>query len=102
MPCSTSEAIRFRVASASSNPRMPPTPANSTLSVSIWRTIRMLLAPSTLRIAISFWRAVARLRRRLATLAQAMSRTNPTAASKTVRAGRISATALSFRKAKLS
>ena len=46
-------------------------------------TTRHRLAPSAARTAISFCRAAARASRRLATLAHAMSNTNPTAPSNT-------------------
>ena len=66
---------------ASSTPSPPPTSASSTLSVSSWRTMRPLLAPSARRIAISRRRAVAFASRRLATLAHAIRSTNATPAS---------------------
>ena len=47
-------------------------------SVSSCRTIRERLAPTARRTAISLLRVEARARSRLATLAQAISRTNPT------------------------
>jgi hypothetical protein len=59
------------------------------LSVRSWRTSRSREAPSALRMAISFPRAAARDSSRLATLAQAISRTKPTAPSSTSRAGRM-------------
>ncbi len=78
---------------ASSRPSTPPASASSRLSVSSWRTSRSRLAPSAVRTAISFERAAARASNRLATLAQAMSSTNPTAPSSTSSAGRTSPTA---------
>jgi len=46
-------------------------------------------------MATSFWRSVARAKRRFATFAQAIRRTNPTAPSRTRRAGRILPTIIS-------
>jgi hypothetical protein len=50
-----------------------------TLSVNNWRTTRQRSAPSAARMANSRFRAVERANSRLATLAQAMISTNPTA-----------------------
>ena len=50
--------------------------ASSTLSVNNWRTRRCHPAPSAVRMATSFWRPVARVSRRLATLAHAISSTS--------------------------
>ena len=68
-------------AAARPTPSAPPTSASSTLSVSNCRTMVRPDAPSARRIASSRWRAVPRARSRLATLAQAISSTNPTAPS---------------------
>ena len=58
---------------------MPPIAESKILSVSICLTTRPRLAPIAARTAISFCRAAPRARRRLATFAQAINRTNPTA-----------------------
>src|SRR5256885_4526411 len=68
---------------ASNKPKPPPARESSTLSVSNWRATRSRPAPSATRTAISGCRAAARASRRLATFAQAMSRTNATAPSNT-------------------
>ena len=65
---------------ANITPSAPPSRASSRLSVSICRINRVRPAPSANRTAISLWRVVARASRRLAMLAQAMSRTSPTTA----------------------
>ena len=62
-------------------PRMPPARESNTLSVSNWRTMRARPAPSAERIANSRLRTVARTSSRLATLAQEISSTSPTAPS---------------------
>ena len=69
-------------------PRIDPAPARTRLSVRSCRRIRPRPAPSAVRIAISLCRPVARARRRLATFAQAIRRTNATAPRRTVSAGR--------------
>ncbi len=66
------------------------------LSVSICRRTRVRLAPIAARIAISFCRAALRARRRLATFAQAMRSTNPTAPSSARRDGFTSRTSRSW------
>ncbi len=58
---------------------MPLTIARMKLSINSWRTMRQRLAPSDTRTEISRERAAERARSRLATLAQAMSSTKPTA-----------------------
>ena len=58
---------------------MPPIMESSTLSVRSCRTMRPRAAPMAARIAISRERPIARANSRLATLAQAISRTQPTA-----------------------
>ena len=68
---------------ANSTPSPPPMRERTRLSVSSCRTSRQRLAPSAVRMAISFWRAAARASSRLATLAQVMIRTKPTAPSST-------------------
>ena len=73
---------------ASSRPTAPPARLTSTLSVMSCWSRRSRVAPSAVRTAISFERVAARARSRLATLAQAMSSTNPTAPSSTSSAGR--------------
>ena len=73
---------------AISNPTSPPSVASSTLSVSICRMSRRRLPPIAVRMAISRSRVVARASSRLATFAQPISSTNPTAPSSTSSAGR--------------
>ena len=75
---------------------IPPVIASSTLSVSNWRTRRARPAPSAVRIAISFCRAADLANSKLATFAQAISRTNATAPSNTSSAGRVPATTSSY------
>ena len=70
-------------AQPTSRPSAPPASDSRTLSVSSWRTMRPRAAPSAARIAISRWRPVARTSSRLATFAQAISSTKPTAPSST-------------------
>ncbi len=67
----------------STRPRAPPASASSTLSKSVWRTMRARPAPSASRRLTSFCRAAARATRRLATFAHAMSSTSPTMAIST-------------------
>ena len=69
--------------SAINSPTKPPMSASSTLSVSSCRAIRSRLAPTAARIAISFCRTAARAISRLATLAQAINSTKPTAPNNT-------------------
>ena len=59
------------------------------LSVNIWRISRPRLAPSASRTAISDERAAERASNRLATFAQAIKSTTPTAASNIVKACRM-------------
>ena len=73
-----SETSRGVPQRASSNPTKPPVNDNKTLSVSSCLMMRQRPAPSARRIAISFCRAEARINSRLATLAQAINRTNAT------------------------
>ena len=79
---------RSRPAAASAKPRAPPKSASSVLSVSSWRTSRPRPAPSAARIASSRLRRSMRDSIRLATLAQAISSTQPTAPSSTSSVGR--------------
>jgi hypothetical protein len=65
------------------SPQAPPMADSSTLSVSSWTMMRPRPAPMAERMAISRRRPVARTSSRLATLAQAISRTRPTAPSST-------------------
>ena len=58
--------------------------------------MRPRLAPSATRTAISFWRSTARARRRLATLAQAISSISATAPSSIRSAGRTFCTSWSW------
>ena len=67
---------------ASSRPAAPLAAASTRLSVSICLISRRRPAPSAARIASSFCREAARVSRRLATLAQAMRRTNATVAKR--------------------
>ena len=69
---------------------MPPIKAMIRLSTSNCRTMRQRLAPNAVRKAISFCRPVARANIRLATLAQAISRT-PAAIAISTHNGRVSA-----------
>ena len=77
---------------ASSNPAAPPTSPSSALSVSNWRPMRHRLAPRAHRIAISLSRAAECASNRLATFAQAIKSTQPTAHKSTNKACRIGAT----------
>ena len=67
---------------ASSIPNAPPHPAKIALSVKTCRQILQRPAPRAARTAISFCRVVARASSRLATFAQAMSRTRLMAPSR--------------------
>ena len=97
-PCSRGRLAGLSCTSAStphtatSSPSAPPTAASSTLSVSSCRTRRARPAPSARRIAISRCRTDERASSRFATFAQAMSSTQPTAASSVSSAGRTSPT----------
>jgi hypothetical protein len=73
----------------------PPKLANTRLSVSNWRIIRPRLAPSAVRMTKSRCRALVRTSNKLATLAQAISNTKPTAPNKTNKAGRTGPTSWS-------
>ena len=88
--CGSKAASASVPQSASNIPAAPPRMESNALSVSNWRKIRARLAPRAARMPISFSRAVARARRRLATLTQAIRSTQPAAASRTIRAGRTS------------
>ena len=66
---------------ASSRPSTLPARASSPDSASSWHMMRARPAPSALRTAISRWRVCERASIRLAILAHAISRTNPTAPS---------------------
>jgi hypothetical protein len=79
---------RSRPAAASASPITPPISASSVLSVSSWRTSRPRPAPSAARIASSRLRRSMRDSIRFATLAQAISSTQPTAPSSTKSVGR--------------
>ena len=63
----------------STKPQRPPAAASIRLSTSSCRTMRQRLAPRARRSVTSRVRSAARASNRLATLAQAISRTNPTA-----------------------
>ena len=82
--------------SASRAPKTPPARDSMTLSVRSCRRRRARPAPNEARIAISFCRAAARDSSRLATLAQAMSRTKATAPRRISRAVRTSPTISSW------
>ena len=82
---------------AISAPAIPATTASTTLSVRSWRTSRARPAPTAARTTISRPRAEARASSRLATLAQAMSRTKATAPSRTKSVCRVSPTMASCR-----
>ena len=73
----------LRPPQARNAPRAAPERARSRLSTRSWRTRRKRLAPRAARTASSFSRTAARARSRLATLAQPMSNSSPTAASTT-------------------
>ena len=68
---------------ANSSPLDPPATPSRTLSVRSCRQTRQRPAPSAARIAISFCRTAERASNRLATFAQAINRTRPTAPSRT-------------------
>ena len=70
-------------------PSAPPISASNTLSVIICRTMRNRPAPKAVRSAISFCRPAARTNSRLATFAQAISNTNPTAPKRMKSVGRV-------------
>src|ERR1035438_952681 len=69
---------------------------SSTLSVRSWRTMRPRSAPRAVRMANSRLRAVERASSRLATLAQAMISTNPTAPASSSSVGWMLPTMSSF------
>ena len=75
---------------ARTSPANPPRVASTRASTRSWRTSRSRLAPSAERTAISSVRTEARASIRCATLAQAMSRTTPTAPRRTRSAKRTS------------
>ena len=62
---------------ASPRPNMPPNPAKIKLSASNSEAMRLRVAPRAARMTNSCWRPSALTKRRLATLAQAISSTNP-------------------------
>ena len=77
-----------RAGGAMRSPKAPPARASITASVNSWRISRSLLAPKALRTASSRSRLSTRASIRLATLAQAMSRTKPAAPSSTINVSR--------------
>ncbi len=77
---------------ARKRPSAPPATARSSVSANICCRTRRRLAPSAVRTAISLRRPRVFARTRLATLAQAIRRTKPTAPRSTSRAGRTSPT----------
>ena len=81
---SGSAAVSTRIAQMPiSRPPRPPASPIRTLSTSNWRAMRQAPAPNAPRMAISRPRPAARISMRFATLAQAISNTNPTAPSRT-------------------
>ena len=90
MPGGTSCSRKTIAPLASRTPTTRPSPPRTRLSASSCRTMRLRVAPSELRRAISCRRAVARASSRLATFAQAMSITTPTAANSTTNGRRAS------------
>jgi len=78
-------------------PSTPPLIASSRLSVIICLTIRVRLAPSAVRNAISLWRDAALTNSKLATFAQAINSTKPTAASRMKSVGLVLPTSCSFK-----
>jgi hypothetical protein len=71
-------------------PKAPPSAERSNASTSICRIKWLDFAPIAVRMAISFLRAAERASCKLATFAQAISNTKPTAASMMRSAGRMS------------
>jgi hypothetical protein len=71
-----------------SSPSPPPATDRTRLSISTWRAIWARVPPSAARTASSRRRPEARTSRRLATFAQAMSSTKPTAPDSTSRLDR--------------
>jgi len=92
MPPGEAATSALTAQDASISPSPPPAAAITTLSVSNCRTRRIRLAPRAVRSAISLRRDAARASSRLATLAQAMSSTTPTAPSNTNSARPVSPT----------
>jgi hypothetical protein len=82
----------FRAHSARGIANNAPPKASTRLSVSICPTTRKRRAPNAVRTAISRLRLLARTSSRLATFTHAMSRTQPTATSSIISAGRVSPT----------
>jgi hypothetical protein len=80
---------------ASATPNTPPTNASSRLSTSSICTVRQRLEPSAERIASSRSRAAPRASKRLATLTQQISKTNPTAPPSSNKYGRMLPTSAS-------
>ena len=78
-------------AMARNRPPSPPARLSSTLSVRSCRTTRPRPAPSAMRTAISWVRRAARASSRLATLAQAINNSSPTAPSRVSSAARTGA-----------
>ena len=74
---------------------MPPSVARKTLSVRNCRISRRRLAPTARRRAISFLRAMARVKSRFDTFAQAISRTKVTVPSRMNSVDRIGPTTFS-------
>ncbi len=101
----TSAGARARIRSTpktdNPTPATPPTVARTRLSTRTCRASRPLDAPSAARTATSPVRVWARTRSRLATLAQTMSRTSPTAPRRIQRPAFTSATDSSARGTRL-
>ena len=83
MPAGAARRNAGKATQASTTARMPASPATITASAICSRISCPRAAPTARRTARSRWRPSARTRKRFATLAQAMSRTMPTAASST-------------------
>ena len=94
-----SARTRWMLQEARISPPMAPARPSRKLSVSNWRKICPRPAPRAARIPISRCRASARTRRRLATLAQAISRTKLTAPRSTEESGADFADDLLFQRA---
>jgi hypothetical protein len=73
-------------AKARARPSRPPKRESRRVSMRLWRMMRARLEPRARRVAISRWRVAARARRKLARLAQAMSRTRAVTTMRTLRA----------------
>ena len=86
----------FLVKKRIAKPAIPPSRKSSRLSARNWRMRRVLCAPRAWRTAISRPRTLALASKRLATLTQLISRTNPTAPNSRMRDWRTLPTTLSL------